>query len=229
MHTYICSFLLIALVSSVTAAPPKLEIPKATWEPIFFESIDALSKRVDWKPLRSLDLGDDGFELRVWVGFGLMPLQGKRIRRVGKEWTGYIVIDGMGEKNLTYNHEFPLGPEWENEWKKIKELGILTLPDSSNLPDEVGVLDGVSYVVEYSDGSHYRTYMYGNPSFQKWPEAKKVIEIIGALSLAMNGHNAAKMRVKAEQQGGAGQPPTAPESEVEGGEKPKTESKLAPR
>lgn len=198
MQASIRPLLLLAIVSSVTAAPPELKVPKATWEPIFFESIDALSKKADWKPLRGLDLGEDAFELRVWVGFGLMPLQGKRIRRIGKEWTGYVVIDESGDKKLMYNHEFPLGPEWENEWKKIKELGILTLPDSSTLPDEVGVLDGVSYVVEFNDGSHYRTYMYGNPGFQKWPEAKKAIETVGALSLALNGHDLAKLQLKAE-------------------------------
>ncbi len=199
MHASIHLLLLLAFVSSVTAAPPRLEVPEATWEPIFFESIDTLSKKAEWKPLRGLDLGDDAFEMRVWVGFGLMQLQGKRIRRVGKEWTGYMVIDESGDRKLTYNHEFPLGPEWENEWKKIKELGILTLPDSSTLPNEVGVLDGVSYVVEFNDGSHYRTYMYGNPGFQKWPEAKKAIDVVGALSLALNNHNLVNLQPKAEQ------------------------------
>jgi hypothetical protein len=223
MHALIRPLLLLALVSSAIAAPPELKVPKAVWEPIFFKSIDALSKKLDWKPLRGLDLGDDAFELRVWVGFGLMPLQGKRIRRIGKEWTGYIVIDDSDEKKLTYNHEFPLGPEWEDEWKKIKELGILTLPDSSTLPNEVGILDGVSYVVEFNDGRLYRTYMYGNPQFQKWPEAKKAIETIGALSLAVNGHDAAKMRIEAEQ-GGTGQPATRSQSKSEGSQKPRPEA-----
>jgi hypothetical protein len=223
MQASIRPLLLLAIVSLVTAAPPRLEVPKDPWEPIFFASINALSKKANWKPLRDLDLGADAFELRVWLGFGLAPLQGKRIRRVGKEWTGYVVIDESGDKKLTYNHEFPLGPEWENEWKKIKELGILKLPDSSTLPDEVGVLDGVSYVVEFNDGSHYRTYMYGNPQFQKWPEAKKAIEIVGALSHALNGHDLAKARPKAEQ-AGAGQPATRPESKSEDNQKPQPKS-----
>src|SRR6478609_3623672 len=180
MHALLRPLLLIVLVGSATAAPPKLEIPKATWEPIFFKAIDSLSKKANWKPLRSLDVGDDGMELRVWTGFGLMPLQGKRIRRVGQKWTGYLVVGEADKKKpLMYNHEFPLGPEWEAEWKKIKDLGILTLPDSSTLPDEVGVMDGVSVVVEFNDGSRYRTYMYENPSLQKWPEAKKLNEVIG--------------------------------------------------
>lgn len=228
MKTLIRPLLLMALVSSATAAPLKLEIPQATWEPIFFVAIDALSKKEGWKPLRGMDLGDDAFELRVWVGFGLMPLQGKRIRRVGKEWTGYLVVDGSGEEKLMYNHEFPLGPKWENEWEKIKELGILKLPDSSTLPGEVLMLDGVSYVVEFNDGSHYRTYRYGNPECQKWPEAKKVREIVGTLGLALNGHDLTDLQLKAEH-GGAGQSLAVPEPKLEGQIKPQPEPEPAPR
>jgi hypothetical protein len=169
MQATLFLLLLFASVSPATAAPPKLDIPKDAWEPIFFESINASSKKVNWPSLRSMDLGPDAIEVRVWSGFGLMGIQGKRIRRVGQKWTGYLLIDGSNEKKISYNREFPLGPEWEAEWEKIRNLGILTLPDSSTLPDEIGVLDGVAYVVEINDGAHYRTYRYSNPSLQKWP------------------------------------------------------------
>jgi hypothetical protein len=42
--------------------------------------------------------------------------------------------------------------------------------------------DGVSYVVEINQNHRYRTYHYGNPKEQKWPEAKKIIEIVQTLS-----------------------------------------------
>ena len=62
----------------------------------------------------------------------------------------------------------------------MEGLGILTLPDSSTLPNEVGVCDGIGYVVEINDGGRYRTYCYSNPQSQIWPEAEKIIAIIKA-------------------------------------------------
>lgn len=46
------------------------------------------------------------------------------------------------------------------------KAGIFDLPDSSQLKGEKGVLDGVSYVVEYRREAEYRTYMYANPEHQ---------------------------------------------------------------
>jgi hypothetical protein len=71
---------------------------------------------------------------------------------------------------------------WEKLWKEITYLGVLTLPDSSTLPDEEIVLDGVSYVVEINQNNQYRTYQYGNPEAQKRPQAKQIIEIVQILS-----------------------------------------------
>ncbi|MGH9961007.1 MAG: hypothetical protein ACREBC_28455, partial [Pyrinomonadaceae bacterium] len=54
---------------------------------------------------------------------------------------------------------------------------VLTLPDSSQLKDEVIAVDGESFVVEINMNASYRTYSYSNPHFQKWPEAKLMIRI----------------------------------------------------
>ena len=70
---------------------------------------------------------------------------------------------------------------WENLWNKLEALDILTLPDSSTLPDEWIVPDGRGYVVEINDGEQYRTYHYGSPEHQNWPETKKFMQIVKIL------------------------------------------------
>jgi hypothetical protein len=167
--------------TSAFSAPKKIEIPKAHWEPIFFLAINPLAESASLQPLRQADLPKGALEVRVWVGFGLTPLEGFRLRRDGKQWSGLHAREGLGEKwPLSVKSVSPKAG-WETLWTQVDAMGILTLPDSSTLPDEALCLDGVSYVVEISDGETYRTYMYGNPQEQKWPEAKKIIEIVKIL------------------------------------------------
>jgi hypothetical protein len=66
------------------------------------------------------------------------------------------------------------------------KAGIFDLPDSSQLKGEKGVLDGVSYVVEYRRGAEYRTYMYANPEHQSWPEARRMENIIYSVHCAFS-------------------------------------------
>jgi hypothetical protein len=163
------------------SAPKNVVIPNAHWEPIFFGAINPLAQSAGLQPLRRADLLKGSLEIRVWVGFGLSPLEGIRLRRDGKQWSGLHAREGFGEKwPMSVK---PVSPKtgWDELWKQVESLGILTLPDSSTLPDEALVLDGESYVFEISDGETYRTYRYGNPQFQKWPEAKQIIEIVKTL------------------------------------------------
>jgi hypothetical protein len=174
---------LLALMASCLAAPRNIEVPKATWEPIYFEAIDALSKKVGWKALRKVDIGDGAIEVRVWMGFGGSLLEGFRIRREGSRWSGFHVTDGFDKRQpLRGVREVRPRSNWDALWRKVEVLGILTLPDKSALPDEVLVRDGMSYVVEINEGAHYRTYLYCNPQEQKWPEAKKIMEIVNVLN-----------------------------------------------
>gem|GEM_PF-917386 len=179
-------------------------IPNASWEPIFFESINTLSEKINWRPLRETGVPSGSLEVRVWMGFGLSPLEGVRLCRHNGEWTGFYTNEGYFRVQEVFQNKhllnkkqsaiyeslykeskpvYELTPKtsWASLWDKVEALGILTLPDSSVLPNEAGVLDGISYVVEIHDGVRYRTYEYGNPQFQEWPEAKKMIEIINTL------------------------------------------------
>lgn len=170
--------LFLAAAGCASAAPKNLAIPKAHWEPIFFGAINPLAESAGLQALRQVDLPKGSLEIRIWVGFGRAPLEGFRLRRDGIQWTGLYARKGFGEKwPLIVKPVLPK-TSWEALWKKIEALGVLSLPDSSTLPKEALAFDGTSYVVEFNDGEIYRTYQYGNPHVQTWPEAKTIIEIV---------------------------------------------------
>ena len=174
---------------------PKIEIPRAGWVDVFFGSINALSKKAGWTPLREVNLPIWSYEVRVWIGFGRAPLQGLRLCCDGYKWTGFYAREGRGENYPFSAREVQPRTDWGTLWQKVSRLGIFTLPDSSVVEaaalarlggqgrlDAIRreVADGVCYVVEINDGN-YRTYEYSNPQSQEWPEAKKIIEVIKVL------------------------------------------------
>ena len=185
MHVIRFAAFLFAALASVlpgNAAAPAQDIPKATWEPIYFRSINKLSGMVGWRPLRNLALQSDSFEVRIWIGFGIGPLEVLSIQREGSAWRGRYAIHRMWLAGPVAVQSVVPKSGWAQHWVRLVRLGLLTLPDSSTLPrSESMVADGVSYVVEINKDGRYRTYMYGNPKHEKWPEAKRMIEIVEAL------------------------------------------------
>src|SRR5262245_4998535 len=175
MRSYLILLLSLAMITPAFAAPNALEIPKASWEPIFFQSINSASKGTGWTPLRQVEIPNGSIEVRLWSGFGLSGLDGLLLRRDGNQWLGLYTSNGVKAREVHPK------TSWNALWKRVEALGILTLPDSSTLPGEQMVLDGISYVVEINDGKVYRTYYYGNPQYQVWPEAENIIEIVKTL------------------------------------------------
>jgi hypothetical protein len=185
MRTNVFKLLVILFIVTFSldnrAAELKRDIPKAAWEPIFFESINQLVTKAGWKSLREVPLPSESLEVRIWIGFGLSPLQGYSLRKDGSRWAGHYVIDSPQETNSVTVRDITPKNGWDKLWNRLVELDLLTLPDSSTLRGEEMILDGVGYVVEINRDGRYRTYMYGNPKHQKWPEAKKIISIIETL------------------------------------------------
>ena len=183
-----------ATTSHYVAPPKTIVIPKDSWEPLFFESINDLTKAANWPRLRDVGVPPGSLEVRFWInGWGL---QCYRLCRQDGAWTGYyteqgynqikFVRDGNGwkqeldySKNRSFVPVLSLKPRstWSGLWRSLEKLDILTLPDSRTLSDEKPSIDGVSYIVEINDGAHYRTYFYGNPQDQEWPEANKMVHI----------------------------------------------------
>jgi hypothetical protein len=157
----------------------RLIIPKDTWEPIFFKSINERTTGANLPSLRTVTLPQNDFEVRVWVGFGLNGIDGFILRRSTNEWIA-IHLHEMSERppygKYQRNLEAPKSG-WGSAWQKLVDAGILTLPDASEVNCEGGINDGKSYVVEINKDRVYRTYMYDNPNFAKCGEAQQMIEI----------------------------------------------------
>lgn len=157
----------------------ELNTPNRDWEPIFFEEINERVKIAKLNHLRSAVLPNDDLELRVWIGFGLIPLEGFVIKRSSGKWSAvHIRSIGPHLPRRDYQHALPSPKSgWETLWKRLNDEEVETLPDSSQLKDGVLALDGESFVVEINMNGSYRTYMYANPHLQKWPEAKRMIRV----------------------------------------------------
>jgi len=151
-------------------------------EPLFADAINERAKAANLTPLKSQELNGDDLELRVWVGFGKKPLEGFVIRRADGLWGGTFLESMNATTKPPFRRKLS-SPEsgWELLWSQLVASGLFTLPDSSQLKDEVGVLDGTSYVVEVKKADVYRTYAYMNPDAQQWPEAKQMLRIASIL------------------------------------------------
>ena len=184
--------LLTLLLSSciAVAQTPKLDpakseasrfqsvVPKARWERIFFQAINERARIAKLPTLRSA-LPKDDLELRIWHGFGLTALEGFVLRRSSGKWSA-IHLDGIHSKlaRKDYQKELPVPKSgWDECWRKLVEMEILTLPDAYEIECSTYLHDGFSYVVEINHESTYRTYLYDNPSYAKCEQAKRMISI----------------------------------------------------
>jgi hypothetical protein len=150
-------------------------------EPFAAETIHKRAKEANLPPLKSKKLSGDDIEFRVWVGFGLKPLEGFIASREDGRWEGTFFESIIPTNKPPYRRELFPKSDWERIWGKLVDAGLLTLPDSSQLKDRVRVKDGTSYVVEVKQGNVYRTYAYMNPAHQKWKEAKQMLRIADLL------------------------------------------------
>jgi hypothetical protein len=155
----------------------QLIIPKTAWEPIFFKSIDRRARIAHLPSLRTA-LPNDDLELRVWHGFGLTELEGFVLRRRSGNWTA-VHLDGVSESSKRNSQRHLPTPKsgWDQCWQKLVAMGILTLPDATEIQCSILIPDGMSYVVEINHEFTYRTYMYGNPTYAKCIHAKRMIDI----------------------------------------------------
>lgn len=190
--------LLTLFLSSCTQVtqPPKLEpaklpakpeptqlhavVLKETAEPIFASTINKRANIAKLLRLRAaLPKPKRDLELRIWNGFGLRALEGFVLRRSSGNWSA-IHLRGIHPKLPKEEYEKQLAAPksgWEECWSRLVELGILTLPDASEIHCSTMMEDGMSYVVEINYENTYRTYMYDNPSYAKCEQAQKMIKI----------------------------------------------------
>lgn len=159
-------------------------IPKATWEKIFFESINERISSSKLSNLRFKALPKDDLEIRLWSGFGLSLLQGFVLKRSAGEWSAvdldWVVSENRkGKRDVKQLDKKLDAPKsgWDAAWQRLVDAGILTLPDAKEINCSGGATDGMSYVVEYNLKNTYRTYLYDNPDYAKCDEAKRMLQI----------------------------------------------------
>ena len=176
---------------------PKMEKPKrltskAEWEDGYFGSLNdrdqqsimqraALSKLPD---LRQMVLPSGDIEVRLWCGFGMALLQGFVLKRIGGQWTAIYLESALPRYAATnYTKAMPAPRSgWERLWNRLVKEGLLTLPDASTLKkDNQHFIHGLSYIVEINRAKTYRTYMYNNPEYRRWPEARHILTIFNTL------------------------------------------------
>ena len=159
---------------------PRLEIPDAAWEPSFFEALGERIKEINLPSLRTVPLRGSDLEVRFWYDARPDDINGFVIRRFDNQWSA------IGVRQASERHSSPVMQEtlgtpesgWDTAWKRLVDLGILTLPDgSSKVNCQVEVLDGGGFVVETNVMGIYRTYRYANPQLAKCDEATRILAI----------------------------------------------------
>lgn len=170
------------------------DIPKDSWEPVFFEGIDKVAIEAGIGKLRDLSVSDTDIEVRVWGGFGLTGIEGFVLKRIGDRWSAVYVRSQTrepydGEKNVQLKEP---AAGWESAWASLIDRKILSLPDDSELNCGLGPEDGYSYVVEVKKGQNYRTYQYDDPSYKKRSgiACREVDEILGISEIISNEYGA---------------------------------------
>jgi hypothetical protein len=155
-------------------------VPSAGWEQSFFPSIEARAAQAKLDDLKLTHLDGNDFEIRIWEGFGVSRLSGYVIKRKGTEWSALLLL-GVDSSEPVQTIAVMPKSGWDPFWQHLTQSGILTLPDSSTLPDYGVGVDATSCVVETNMNLTYRTYMYSNPEHRKSREARQMVEIIRIL------------------------------------------------
>jgi hypothetical protein len=159
-----------------------LEVPNAPWEPLFFQTLEARTKKAGIESLRRAALPDHNLEARFWYDH-FEIIQGLIIRRSDDTWSAtYLRQNDQTPASMQQEALGVPKSGWEGAWARLKTAGILALPDESVTKCDSSVLDGIGYVVETNVDRKYRTYRYDNPQFANCDEAKRILVIENVLS-----------------------------------------------
>jgi hypothetical protein len=168
-------------------------IPDAGWVKIYFESIDKLTKRLGFKPLRSIEIKPGDLEVRIWSGFGIQGSGGTIIKRIAGKWSAFTLDDPEGTRGVNgraiqpNTKKAPKSIDWAKAWEQMELAGIETIKDESEIPKCSEVLDGISWVIEIAKPGYYRTYMQGNPQIARSEDGDKLLHVIAILAMAFGG------------------------------------------
>jgi len=202
---------LLVLVLSLGAPVSAGEVPL----PSLLSYVDDVAVTAKIGLLRDTPLREGEQELRFWTGFGVVvPQRMVRIRvtptgtvsgdiylyhstdlrfdsdqreAAFQRWQmGSCGEQLVGAQKVVCEARINGRPRWLATYQRLLELGVLDLPDESELPEPtLDMLDGWSMVVEVRRGDQYRAYQYSNPGVIPAPEvrlAEQIGDEIGRLA-----------------------------------------------
>lgn len=174
--------MLLMGMAALHGATPVREAPVATWEKIYFRTIDYLTSQAGLTSLRTSALEPGHLEARFWFGFGIVGTRGLMLQRANGQWTSTEIWEGVSHEKARTS-PVPLGGAGEELWRKLADKRLLTLPDFKSLPQSgYGSLDGTCVVVETVADGKYRTIMYPNPSSYDNAECRELESLVATLT-----------------------------------------------
>lgn len=129
--------------------------------------------------LREVHLQKGDIEVRVWRGFGLLPLEGVVLKRTAGQWSGlHITTNNYYEpEKAEVKALYPPQMGWESFWQQLVEKEILTLPQTSENGCDFSNTDGIGYLVEINQDKIYRYYFYQIRREKQCYEAERMKDI----------------------------------------------------
>lgn len=131
--------------------------------------------------LKTKKLDANDLEFRVWLNYFKRGSTAFFIERINGKWGGIYIRERNFPKPLP---PVPLSiPKsgWNIMWERLKNQGLIILPDMYELDNLRLDHDGRFYLVEIKQGNNYRAYHYSNPQVQEFAEAEKFLQIIEIL------------------------------------------------
>lgn len=156
------------------------------------------SKHYNISKLADKNLSKTDLEIRVWrfSAFGDKDLIFV-LERTDEHWSAGLIQRTIAKKHILnrvsnppkkYSKKQLENPKsgWEEFWRKLNDNKILTLPNGSEVGNEV-FPDGWAFAVEAKVENNYRVYIYyGHEEFKEIREAQQLTKIINIISEEFN-------------------------------------------
>lgn len=147
-----------------------------------------IKKDVERARLRVLDNGFDSIAIRLWYIYFEPRTQIVELRKDKGKWVAQFftikrhISDDTGDTLVDVIRDIIIpNPKsgWDTFTKKLFELNITTLPNSSDIFNYDPPMDGDFIVVEIATREKYRIYNYLSPGYNsKIKEAKNIEDIM---------------------------------------------------
>jgi hypothetical protein len=148
--------------------------PQRTPDEILSREMDRVAKLAGLPRLSAVRLAQSDIEIRIWYGFGLVPLEGFAMKRTNGHWSAlHLKADHYSTRYTKRVARIQLTTPtsgWEHCWERLRDADVLTLPSGTEGPDP----DAEGFYVETRKSSAYRNYQYISPEYSESPQAKRL-------------------------------------------------------